>query len=463
MALPAFCRVAGVARPTSDSEIRFEVWIPPAESWNGKFQGVGNGGYSGSIAYPAMATALRSGYATASTDTGHSGDDLKFGQDHPEKVVDWAYRAIHVTAEAAKLIVRDHTGRFPDHSYFVGCSTGGHQALSEAQRFPEDYDGIIAGDPAYDRIRQIGSYLAAWTATHTADGKSIIPADRLPMITRAAVAACDAIDGLKDGLIDDPRQCNFDPAALLCREGDNGTCLTAPQVDAVKKVYSDLRNPRTGEQIFPGWSPGSEGFSDQANGGWRAFILDPPEPMRVGVYRYFLFDDPNWDWRTMDWDRDIAYADARLGFMSARDPDLTAFKRRGGKLLMYTGWADPVAVPKDIVKYYEAVNKTMGGSEKTKDFFRFFMAPGMGHCGGGPGPNTFDTLGPLEQWVEKGVAPGKIIASHSTGAVVDRTRPLCPYPQVARWKGAGSTDDAANFVCTLPKLDGVARSAVAVP
>jgi len=445
--LPSFCRVEATARPTADSEIRFEVWIPPTAAWNGKFQGVGNGGYAGSISYPAMAAALQSGYATASTDTGHSGDDLKFGQGHPEKVVDWAYRAIHVTAEVSKLIVRNHTGRFPDHSYFVGCSTGGHQALSEAQRFPEDYDGIVAGSPGYDRIRQIASYLWAWTSTHTSDGKSILPASKLPMITKSVVAACDAVDGLKDGLIDDPRMCRFDPAKLLCRDGDHESCLTASQVEAVKKVYSDLRNPRTGEQIFPGWSPGSEAFGEQPNAGWRGFILDPPEPMRVGVYRYFLFDDPNWDWRTMDWDRDIAYADARLGFMSAVDPDLTAFRQRGGKLIMTTGWADPVAIPNDVLKYYEAVARKMG-PEKTKEFYRFFMAPGMGHCGGGPGPNTFDAVGALEQWVEKGVAPGKIIASHSTGGAVDRTRPLCPYPQVARWKGTGSIDDAANFVCT---------------
>jgi feruloyl esterase len=446
--LPEFCRIEGVARPTSDSEIRFEVWIPPAEVWNGKFQGVGNGGYAGSISYPAMTTALQRGYATASTDTGHVGDDLKFGQGHPEKVVDWAYRAIHVTAEVSKLIVRDHTGKFPDHSYFVGCSTGGHQALSEAQRFPDDYDGIVAGSPGYDRIRQIGSYLWAWTATHTKEGAPVLPASKLPLLTKSAVAACDSNDGLKDGLIDDPRLCRFDPATLLCKAGDSASCLTPPQVDAVKKVYSDLRNPRTGEQIYPGWSPGSEAFADGANAGWRGFVLDPPEPMRVGVYRYFLFDDPNWDWRTMDWDRDIAYADAKLGFMSAVDPDLTAFKQRGGKLLMHTGWADPVAIPNDVLKYYEAATRKMGGAEKTKEFFRFFMAPGMGHCGGGPGPNTYDALSALEQWVEKGVAPSKIVASHSTGAVVDRTRPLCPYPQVARWKGTGSTDDAANFVCT---------------
>ena len=444
--LPAFCRVEGVARPTSDSEIGFEVWIPPAEAWNGKFQGVGNGGYSGSVSYPALATALQGGYATASTDTGHIGDDLKFGDGHPEKVVDWAHRAIHLTADVGKLIVRNHTGRFPDHSYFVGCSTGGHQALSEAQRYPDDYDGIVAGDPGYDRVHQTFSFLWLWMQTHK-DGVSLIPNDKLPMITKAAVTACDAVDGVKDGIIDDPRRCRFDPASLLCRGEDSAGCLTAPQVGAVKAMYTGLKNPRTGEEIFPGYSPGSEGFGETANMSWRPYILDAREPMRLGVLKSFLFNDPNWDYRTVDFDRDVAYADAKLGFMSAVDRDLAPFKKRGGKLVMYTGWADPVAAPLDIVKSYEGVTNTMGGLDKTKDFYRFFLAPGMGHCGGGPGPNTFDALGALEQWVEHGTAPDKLIASHVTAGKTDRSRPLCPYPQVAKWNGTGNTDDAANFSC----------------
>src|SRR3954467_5914268 len=222
MTLPAFCRVEATARPTSDSDIRFEVWIPPLETWNGKFQGVGNGGYQGSISYAAMATALRKGYATASTDTGHSGDDMKFGQGHPEKLIDYGYRAIHVMTETSKLIVRDATGRFADKSYFVGCSAGGQQALSEAQRYPEDYDGIIAGDPANNRIRQTFAFLHSWIATHDKDGKPIIPQAKLALLTKSAVEACDAIDGLKDGLIDDPRRCHFDPAKLLCPSTGSG-------------------------------------------------------------------------------------------------------------------------------------------------------------------------------------------------------------------------------------------------
>ncbi|HEY2151574.1 MAG TPA: tannase/feruloyl esterase family alpha/beta hydrolase [Vicinamibacterales bacterium] len=457
--LPAFCRVEATARPTADSEIKFEVWIPPVDAWNGKFEGVGNGGYSGSIAYPAMAIGLRRGYAVASTDTGHSGDDMKFGQGHPEKILDWAYRSIHLMTETSKLIVRNAQGSFAERAYFVGCSSGGHKALSEAQRYPNDYDGIVAGDPASNRIRQTFAFMYSWIATHTPDGKPILSPSKLTLLTKATVDACDALDGLKDGLIDDPRRCRYDPARLLCKAGatDDAACLSAAQVEAAKKIYEGVKNPRTGEQIFTGWSKGSEGFGDAAGESWRAYILDPPEPMRAGFFKYFLFHDPNWDPRTIDYDRDLAYAEQKMPFMVAVDKDLTPFKKRGGKLLMYTGWSDPVVPPQDTVSYYEAVTKAMGGLEKTREFYRFFTAPGMGHCSGGPGPNQFDHLTALEQWVEKGTAPDKLIASHSTNGKVDRTRPLCLYPQVARWKGTGSIDDAANFSCVAETPAAPAR------
>jgi len=447
LALPGFCRVEAVARPTSDSEIRFEVWIPPAEAWNGKFAGVGNGGYMGSISYSAMAVQLRKGYATASTDTGHTGDDMRFGQGHPEKIVDYAYRAVHVMAETSKLIVRDAQGRFADRSYFIGCSAGGQQALSEAQRFPEDYDGIIAGDPANNRIRQSFAFLYAWEATHNADGSVIIPPAKLQLLTKSAVEACDATDGLKDGLIDDPRRCHFDPGKLICKNGDEATCLTQPQVEAARRMYEGLKSPHTSEQIYTGWPRGSEAFGETPIESWGTYVTDPKEPMRLGFFKYFLFHDPNWDYRTIDWDRDLAYAEQKLGFFAPVERDLSGLKKHGGKLLMYTGWMDPVVPPQDTVAYYEAVVKAMGGPEKTREFFRFFAAPGMGHCGGGPGPNTFDALAALEQWVEHGTAPDKLIASHATAGKIDRTRPLCPYPQVARYKGTGSIDEAANFSC----------------
>lgn len=451
LTLPAFCRVEATARPTPDSEIKFEVWLPPTDAWNGKFQGVGNGGYQGSISYGAMANALRRGYATASTDTGHTGDDMKFGQGHPEKVIDYGWRAIHVMTDTAKLIVRNAQGKFADKSYFVGCSAGGHQAMSEAQRFPEDYDGIIAGAPANNRIRQTFGFMWSWTATHTPDGKPILTAAKLSLVTKAVVDACDATDGLKDGLVDDPRRCAFDPAKLACKAGaDDATCLTPPQVEAVTKVYEGAKNPRTGEQIFTGWPRGSESFGESAGQSWRGYVLDPGEPSRIGLFRYFLFNDPNWDVRTLDYDRDLTYAEERLAHLPAVSRDLSAFKKRGNKLLMYAGWMDPVVPPQDTAAYYEHVAKGMGGFEGIRGFARLFMAPGMGHCSGGPGPSQFDALTALEQWVEKGVAPDKLVATHSTNGKVDRTRPLCPYPQVARHKGTGSIDDAANFACVAP-------------
>jgi feruloyl esterase len=448
MTLPAFCRVEVTARPTSDSEIKFEVWIPPTEAWNGKFQGVGNGGYMGSISYGAMATALRRGYATASTDTGHAGDDLRFGQGHPEKLVDYGHRAVHVMTESAKLVIRNAAGRFAERSYFVGCSAGGQQALSEAQRYPEDYDGIVAGDPANNRIRQTFGFLSSWMATHDAEGAPLLTQAKLALLTRSAVTACDAIDGLKDGLIDDPRRCTFDPATLACKAGaDELGCLTPPQVAAAQRMYQGTKSPTTGKLIYTGWPRGSEGFGETANQGWRQYVLDPKEPSRVGFFKYWLFHDPNWDFRTIDWDRDLAFAEQELPHMAAVDTNLAPFMKRGGKLLSYTGWMDPVVPPQDTVAYYEGVARAMGGLAATQSFYRLFMAPGMGHCAGGPGPNQFDAVTALEQWVEKGKAPAMLLATHSTAGKVDRSRPLCPYPQVARYKGTGSIDEAANFTC----------------
>lgn len=448
--VPAFCRVSAVATPSADSRINFEVWIPAAAAWNGKFQGVGTGGFSGSITYGALAEGVRRGYATVSTDMGHTGDDLLFGNGHPEKIVDWAYRAVHVVTEAGKLIVRNNAGRFPDRSYFNGCATGGHQAMMEVQRYPLDYDGVVAGNPAADRTNEILAYLWDWLSTHAEDGTSLVPATKFQLLTRSAVAACDADDGVKDGVIDDPRRCRFDPASLLCPGSGTASCLTRTELDAIKKVYAGPTNARTGEQIFPGWPLGSEGYGEGLNDGWRNF-LDVPEPRRVGLFQYFVFNNAKWVWRSMDWDRDVAYVTEKMGFLNATSHDLGAFRQRGGKIVMHTGWSDPILPAPDVIKYYEEVSSAMGGADKTRDFFRLFMAPGMGHCSNGPGPNSLDALSALEAWVERGVAPDKIMASRSRGGVVERTRPLCVYPQVARWSGKGTTDDAANFTCVNPK------------
>ena len=442
---PAFCRVMALARPVPDSEIHIEVWLPPVEAWNGKIVGTGNGGYSGAIGYGDMETALRKGYAAAGSDTGHSGGDLKFGVGHPEKIVDWAYRAVHVMTETARLVVRSHYGRFAAQSYFAGCSTGGQQALTEAQRFPGDYDGIVAGAPGNNRVRLNIGFLWSWLATHK-DGAETLPRAKLPLIDNAVVSACDALDGVKDGLVSNPRACRFDPAALQCRDSDAPDCLTPAQVEAVRAVYDGARNPRTGEPLYAGWERGSESGGGRG-GGWSGYFVGQPEPARLDFWRYWIFNDPNWDFHTFDFDRDAAYADTKLPFLAANDPNLSRFKERNGKLLMYQGWADPVVPPEDAIRYFEGVQRAMGGLQNTVGFVRLFLAPGMGHCSGGPGPNTFDALEALDVWVTRGEAPDKIVASHSTNGKVDRTRPLCPYPQVAVWNGSGNIDDASSFVC----------------
>ncbi len=462
---PAFCRVVAMAKPSSDSVINFEVWIPTSERWNQDFLGVGNGGYNGAIHYEEMADALNRGFATASTDTGHSGSDLAFASGHPEKIIDWGYRAIHIMSESAKLIISDYSGVFPRHSYFMGCSTGGHQALSEVQRFPADYDGVVAGDPGNDRVHLNVGFLWAFAATHDAKGNAILPSSKLPLLGKTAVATCDAADGIKDGVVSEPETCQFDPGVLLCNDKEDDQCLTAAQVAAVRKVYAGPHNPRTGEQIIAGYSPGSESpEGDVWAHGWRTYITDRREPMRLDFWKYWVFNDPKWDWRNFDYDHDVAYADGKLAAVNASSPDLSAFRAHGGKIVMYSGWADPVGPPMDAVNYYKRVEKAAGGRQQTESFFRLFMVPGMAHCGGGPGPSFFGGFGPqprpqiktdpehdvlsaLVQWVEKSVAPDQIVAAHMTNDKIDRTHPLCPYPKVARWKSIGSSDDARNFTC----------------
>jgi feruloyl esterase len=439
--VPAFCRVMVTSRPTSDSDIKIEVWLPQADRWNGKLLGADNGGFSGAINYTALANAITRGYAAVSTDTGHAGDQMDFGVGHPEKIVDWAYRSIHEMTGIAKAVVEKGEGRAPGRSYFSGCSTGGQQALSEAQRYPADYDGIVAGDPGNNRINLIYGFLWSWLATHDANGSPILPAAKLPALAKASIAACDANDGLEDGLIANPRTCHFDPAVLACKDVETDACLTPPQIEAARKVYAGART-KTGEQLYPGWAPGSEA-------GWGTYITNPKEPVRIGLFRSWVFQNPSWDPRSFDWDKDVATVNEKYPFLNATSTDYSAYKARGGRLIMYTGLADPVTSPFDTIAYYESVTKAMGGVGATQAFFRFFPAPGMGHCGGGAGPNTFDALSALDAWVEKGTAPESIPASHATNGVIDRTRPLCAYPAEAKYRGSGSIDDAASFVCTV--------------
>jgi feruloyl esterase len=441
---PQYCRVTAVAKPVDDSEISVEIWLPPASAWNGKFLGTGNGGYSSAMSYADMRSALQHGYATAGSNTGHEGGDLNFGAGHPEKIKDWAYRAVHVMTEIAKHVVSAYYERSAAHSYFTGCSTGGQQALMEAQRYPTDYDGILAGDPGNNRIRLNAGFLWSWLAANKDTGNPL-PASKLPLINRAVIDACDTIDGIEDGLIADPRRCHFDPGVLQCKNGDDATCLTASQVTAVRSIYDGARNPRTGQQVFAGWARGSESLGGR--GGWASYFVGQPQPARIDFWRSWVFGNPQWDPHSFDLDRDLTAADAKVGFIDANNPDLSAFQKNKGKLVMYHGWADPVVPPEDGIRYYESVAGAMGGIPNIVSFFRLFMVPGMGHCNGGPGPSTFDGLGTLDKWVTDGSAPERIVASHSTNGTVDRTRPLCPYPQIARWKGTGSSDDAAQFAC----------------
>jgi feruloyl esterase len=444
--LPAFCRVELTLTPSADSDIKSEVWLP-ASGWNGKFQQVGNGAWAGSIQYPALADALRRGYAAASTDAGHTGTDARFAMGHPEKLIDFGYRAVHETAVQSKATITNFYGMAPRLSYFNGCSGGGRMAFQEAQRFPADFDAILAGAPGYDRVNQ--SVQMLMNAKATLDNPaSMIPPSTYPVIHRAALDACDAEDGLKDGLIGQPLSCHFDPKVLEC----NGSrvlsdpahapaCLTSAQVEAARKIYAGVKNPTTGEMIFPGLEPGSELNWAGPSGG--------PEPLAVSgdLFKYVVFNDPNWNFRTFDLARDYdAVRKIDSLALSPTSPDLKPFVARGGKLLIYQGWGDMNVAPRSTVNYYDRVIKSIG-QKQVDDSVRLFFAPGMAHCGGGEGPNVFDALTPLEQWREQGKAPTSILATHSTNGKVDRTRPLCPYPQFAKYKGSGSVDDANNFVC----------------
>jgi feruloyl esterase len=429
--LPAFCRVAATLRPLADSEIKIEVWMP-ASGWNGKLESVGNGAWAGSLGYSAMATALAAGYAAASTDTGHTGNTATFITGHPEKVVDFAYRAVHEMSIAAKAIVAAFYGNAHARSYFNGCSTGGRQALAEAQRYPADYDGIIAGAAAYYTTHLQGAQVWMAQMAHQSQA-SYIPPTKYPLIHSAVLQACDALDGVKDGVLEDPTRCHFDPQVLACKDGDGPSCLTAAQVETARKAYA-------GPKIFPGLEPGSEM-------GWASLLGPNPMSLAVEVYQYLVFQDSNWDYRRFDPDADVAAAVKRVGAtMDSADPNLRPFFGHGGKLLMYHGWADPGIPPRSSVQYYASVVDTVGANQ-TKDSIRLFMVPGMGHCRGGDGTDTFDPVAPLDEWVTKGKAPESIPASHLTNGVVDRTRPLCPYPEVAVYQGTGNTNDAANFAC----------------
>ena len=410
----------------------------PASGWNGKLQAVGNGAFSGAIAYRPMATALARGYAAASTDTGHSGGSAVFALGHPEKLIDFGWRAVHELTVASKKIIAAYYDAGPKLSYWNGCSAGGRQAMKEAQRFPADFDGIIAGAPGLDWTSRAAQAMRVAKMLEKNEPAQLAPA-QIQLLHRAVVDACDSLDGVKDGLIADPARCTVDPGVLRCRGADQAGCLSPAQVETARAMYSSPLNPRTGRAIT-GLAPGSElGWTSM---GWTASA----RATGLDQFRFIVFTDPSWTIQQFTFESDIVRAeDTDADTINALDPNLKPFIARGGKLIHYHGWSDPQISPGNSTQYYSRVLEALGG--KVRDSYRLFMVPGMAHCGGGEGPNSFDMVSALERWVERGQAPDRVVASHSTGGVVDRTRPLCPYPQHAIYRGSGSTDEAESFEC----------------
>ena len=458
--LPAFCRVRGILRPTSDSVIRFEVWMP-VNDWNHRFLGAGNGGFAGSISYSEMGDNLKRGFATAGTDTGHQGDaqDASWAYRHPEKIVDFGYRGLHLTTERAKAIVSRFYGEPAKKSYFDSCSDGGREALMEAQRFPADYDGILAGAPANDWTDMLAATVNESKA-FIGNPAGYISSLKLPAITAAVLAQCDAQDGLKDGILNDPRNCHFDPAALLCAGGDKLTCLTAPQVASLKVIYRGGVDD-AGRLIFPGLMPGDESHL------WKSWLVGDGPGVSMytqNYFRYMVFNNPDWSALTADTDTALREADAKTAqALNATDPDLSRFAAHGGKLILYHGWNDPAISPLNTIAYYGQVQAKMGAA-KTSEFVRLYMVPGMGHCAGGPGATAFGQFGlttakgpkygifdALEAWEEQGTAPAAIVATkNDDDDKVLMTRPICPYPQVAKYNGSSNPEDSASFACKAP-------------
>jgi Tannase and feruloyl esterase len=445
---PEHCRVSGLIQP----EIRFEVTLPSV--WNGRLYMFGNGGYAGeSLEQPGrVATARRAlarGFAAVQMNTGHDAavEPLATFAVSPQKFVDYAYRSVHITAVTAKQIARAY---YPDplrHAYFDGCSTGGRQGLISAQRFPDDFDGIVVGAP----VQNFAGTMIDYVVNQRALAAAPIAAAKLKIVADAVYAKCDDVDGLKDGLITDPRQCRFTPSADVPRcanDVDGPSCFTLDQIRSLETIYRGVTFD--GKSVFPGWPVGAEN-------GWTPWFVaaaaapPPAQPIQIAFaetfLKYIAFGRPNpsYDWKTFNPDTDPAKLQAARSALDALDPDLSRFKARGGKILSYFGWADPALNPMMGVTYYENVTQTLGPS--TADFYRLFMVPGMFHCGGGIGVSTFDAFTPLVEWVEKGSAPRAIVGSRIVDGKVIRTRPLCPYPQVAVYSGSGSVDDASNFTC----------------
>jgi len=482
--LPPFCRVRGIATPVPGSEIEFEVWLPQRD-WSRRLHMVGNGAYSSNIYYAQMASRLRSADVAVATNTGHQGSDLSFVIGHPQRIVDFAHRAVHESLVAAKTITQAYYGTGASYSYFSGCSTGGYQALSEVQRYPEDFNGVIAGDPGNNRSRLNLAFLWNFLANHPPgdNASPLLDVSKLLLINQAVIRSCDPADGVTDGVINDPRRCHFKLQSLQCTHGEGADCLTAAQVAAAEKIYRGPRDTRSGAQIYPGYPFGSEGVMsgpDERHPGWSAYWAsdDGSEPIRADFFRYWVFDQADWNWWKFDWGADVDTVNRRIGaVIDATSTDLRRFKAAGGKLLMFMGWQDPVGAPAEAINYYADVearspaNSAAAARADTQTFLRLYMVPGMAHCAGGPGATNFSTATrdsappvsdakhdmarALEDWVEHGTAPNELIATHfenaaGAGRTIAFQRPLCVYPKVARYNG-GPASSANSFSCVMPK------------
>jgi len=467
--LPAFCRVTILDTPSADSAIPIEVWMP-VKGWNGRFRGQGNGGFAGQTDFGGLAAALMQRYASGGTDTGHStasGIDGSWALGHPEKVIDFGYRAIHEMTAKSKAVVEAYYAKPAAHNYFVSCSDGGREALMEAQRFPADYDGIVAGAPANYWTHLIANALYNSRALFV-DPADYIPGAKIPAIQAAALAACDSADGVTDGVISDPQNCHFKPATMVCKGAETNACLTARQAHTLELLYAGGHNSR-GKLIFPGYLPGSE----DGPGGWIPWITGPaPEQSALygfatGYFKNFVYEKSDWDYKKADMDDAIKLAMEKTAHaLDATDPDLKPFLARGGRLILYHGWNDPAISALNTVHYYNELRKATG-AKQADAAVRLFMVPGTQHCAYGPGASIFDQWGmpqtafpddaqhdiylAIESWVEKGEAPDHMVAAKLTdlgpAAHVLMTRPMCAYPQVAKYKGAGDTNDAASFTC----------------
>jgi len=437
---PEFCRVTATLTPTADSDIKIEVWMP-AEHWNGKLVGVGNGVWAGSISYSALAEPMARGYATAATDTGHvgSGMDAKFAVGHREKLVDFGYRAVHEMTVKAKNIIAGYYGQKAKRSLWVSCSTGGRQGLMEGYRYPEDYDGISSMAPANPWTSlMIGSLWSGYTTLK--DDARRITMPKIMASQKAFIGQCDEKDGLKDGIVSDPENCNFDPGIIQCGEEDRDDCLTAPQVEAMRDIYNGAKNPRTGEHILAGYQPGSEQQLMALVGG------NDPFPVATSYFRDLVFSDPQWDYKSFDYDKDLpASFEAGSDILDVPSDGFDKFYLGGGKLLLSHGWSDGLIPAGNTVEFYKSMTADMDPA-KAADSVRLFMFPGVGHCGGGNAPGVTDMLSVIDQWVETGEAPDSIIASGSSNQK-PVTRPICSYPQIARYNGSGNADNAASFEC----------------